>query len=42
MQWLQDLSYCQWNRAEMANGRAWVHIYSKIVELVGKPVPEEK
>lgn len=41
-QWLQDLSYCQWNRVEMSNGRAWTHIWPKIVELCGKPVPVEK
>jgi hypothetical protein len=41
-QWLQNLSYCQWNRIEMSNGRAWTHIWPKIVELLGKPEPVEK
>ena len=42
-QWLQNLSYCQWDRAEMAQGRAWTHLWSKVVELCGKPQkPEEK
>ena len=33
-QWLNDLSYCQWSRAEMSNGVAFEHIYSKVLELV--------
>lgn len=41
-QWLQDLSYCQWNRVEMSNGRAWNHIWPKIVEKLGKPQKPEK
>jgi len=42
IQWLQDLSYCQWNRMEMSNSRAWTHIWPKIVQLVGKPEPVEE
>jgi len=41
-QWLCNLSYCQWSRVEMSNGRAWTHIWPKIVELLGKPQPVEK
>tara|TARA_Y100000385_G_C13105412_1_gene647297 strand:+ start:264 stop:1298 length:1035 start_codon:yes stop_codon:yes gene_type:complete len=40
-QWFNDLSYCQWDRAEMAQGRAWTHIWPKIVDLCGKPEPTE-
>lgn len=40
-QWFNDLSYAQWDRAEMANGHYWVHIWPKIVELCGKPEPIE-
>ena len=40
-QWFNDLSYCQWDRAEMAQGRAWTHIWPKIVDLCGMPEPTE-
>lgn len=33
-QWLQNLTYCQWNRAEMSNGLAFKHIYPKIKEIL--------
>jgi len=26
-QWLQDLSYCQWTPKEMAEGKAWAHLF---------------
>lgn len=35
-QWLQELSYCQWSRAEMANGIAFKHIYPVIEEKVNE------
>ena len=42
IQWLQDLSYCQWDRQEMAMGRAWTHIWPKVVDLCGMPEPTEQ
>lgn len=33
-QWINDLSYCQWNREEMSSGEAFSHIYPKIEELL--------
>lgn len=36
LQWLSNIAYCQWNRKEMANGKAFNHIYSCIEKLVPK------
>jgi len=33
-QWLNKLSYCQWNRPEMAKGIAFGQLYPKIKELI--------
>jgi hypothetical protein len=32
MKWIQNLTYHQWNRAEMSNGIAFGHIYPKVLE----------
>lgn len=35
-QWLQNLTYHQWNRGEMSNGLAFKHIYPKILEALNE------
>ena len=40
IQWLANLAYCQWNRKEMANGKAFNHLYSLLKDTLQETTKE--
>ena len=40
MQWMSNLAYCQWNRKEMANGKAFNHLFKVLKETLEETAEE--
>ena len=40
LQWMSNLAYCQWNRKEMANGKAFNHLYSLLKDMLEETTKE--